>query len=218
MRTFDLKNIAAAAVFGLVGILATGQTATAQSSRETQKQERKVAKQQEKVAKQEAKLARMRQNEWTRRNGRIAAENARMMRGNARVTTLVVANGDRYRVYRGGRYYNTDNRGAEMLRSAVNEGYRQGFAAGRSGRDNRRNSGWANSSVYRAGNYGYSSHVDRGQYQYYFRQGFQRGYQDGSNSRFDDDHNGQFDYGYRENGSLNILGTVLNQVLNLRSY
>src|SRR4051794_16268604 len=43
-------------------------------------------------------------------------------------------NSARWRVRRGGRYYNTDYRGAELLRQAVNEGYQQGFEAGRSDR------------------------------------------------------------------------------------
>ncbi len=37
---------------------------------------------------------------------------------------------DGYRVYRNGSYYNTDNRGAEMLRQAVNSGYQQDFQRG----------------------------------------------------------------------------------------
>src|SRR5688572_21155495 len=32
-----------------------------------------------------------------------------------------------YRVYRNGNYYQTDQRGAELLRQAVNRGYQQGF-------------------------------------------------------------------------------------------
>jgi hypothetical protein len=35
-----------------------------------------------------------------------------------------------YRVYRNGSYYQTDNRGAELLRQAVNSGYQQGFQQG----------------------------------------------------------------------------------------
>ena len=39
-----------------------------------------------------------------------------------------------YRIYRNGSYYNTDNRGAELLRQAVNRGYQQGLIAGRNDR------------------------------------------------------------------------------------
>jgi hypothetical protein len=123
-----------------------------------------------------------------------------------------------YRVYRNGSYYNTDNRGADLLRQAVNEGYRQGFAAGRSDRSGRRNGGWLNSGVYRTGTYGYQRGVNRSQYQYYFQQGFQRGYQDGSNSQYQEGYSGNYQYGYNEDGKLNILGTILNGILNISRY
>jgi hypothetical protein len=116
-------------------------------------------------------------------------------------------NNSRYRVYRNGSYYNTDQRGAASLQQAVNEGYQQGFAAGQADRIGRRNSSWNNSSVYRDGTYGYQSFVDRGQYQYYFQQGFQRGYQDGYNS--------QNQYG--SNGG-SILGAILGSILNIQTY
>jgi len=60
--------------------------------------------------------------------------------------------------------------------------------------------------------------VNQSQYQYYFRQGFQRGYQDGSNSRYQDGYTGDYQYGRNDGGSLNILGTILNQILNIQSY
>ena len=125
----------------------------------------------------------------------------------------------RYRVNRNGTWYNTDNRGADLLRQAVNEGYRQGFAAGRSDRNGRRRSiSWSNNNVYRRGTYGYQSGVAQSQYQYYFRQGFQRGYQDGSNIEYRDDYYGNYQYGTNNGGTLNILGTILNHVLNIKSY
>lgn len=116
----------------------------------------------------------------------------------------------RYRIYRNGSYYNTDNRGAELLRQAVNRGYQQGYNAGRSDRMGRRGMGWRNSNVYRSGNYGYQSYVDSSQYRYYFQQGFERGYQDGYNSRNQ--------YGYSNNGTMNIIGTILSGILNIQSY
>lgn len=117
---------------------------------------------------------------------------------------------NRYRVYRNGSYYNTDRRGAELLRQAVRQGYEQGYRAGQLDRNNRRGGRWNNNSTYRSGTYGYQSYVDRRQYQYYFQQGFERGYQDGYNSRQQ--------YGSSNNGSLNILGTILNGILNLQQY
>jgi len=116
----------------------------------------------------------------------------------------------RYRVNRNGRYYQLDNRGAELLRQAVNRGYQQGFQAGQTDRRNRRASNWGISPVYRAGNFGYQRHVDAGLYQHYFRQGFERGYQDGFNSRYQ--------YGTNQNGGLNILGSILQSILNIQQY
>ena len=118
-----------------------------------------------------------------------------------------------YRVYRNGGsggYYQTDHRGAELLRQAVNAGYQQGFRQGQIDRNNRRNGGYYGSNVYRSGTYGYQSYVDRQQYQYYFQQGFQRGYQDGYNS--------QTRYGSRSGNNINILGSILNTILNIREF
>jgi flagellar biosynthesis/type III secretory pathway protein FliH len=116
----------------------------------------------------------------------------------------------RYRIYRNGSYYNTDNRGAELLRQAINRGYQQGLTAGRTDHANRRGMTWRNSNVYRSGNYGYQSYVDSSQYRYYFQQGFERGYQDGYNSRYQ--------YGSNNNGTFNILGNILSGILNIQSY
>jgi hypothetical protein len=52
-------------------------------------------------------------------------------------------------------------------------------------------------------------YVDELQYNYYFRQGFQRGYEDGYYSRSR--------YGQSSNGTYQILATLLSQILNLRS-
>jgi len=115
-------------------------------------------------------------------------------------------NNMRYRVYRNGSYYDTDNRGAELLRRAVNSGYQQGFRAGQYDQSRRNRFGYNASSMYRNGNYGYQSYVDSGQYRYYFQQGFERGYQDGYYSRSQ----------YGSNG-VNILGTILQGILNIQS-
>jgi hypothetical protein len=231
LRRFNLKTIATSIAFGLIAILGTTELANAQGNRRMdERQERREMKQLQKANKAQARaeqqriaLEHQRQATWTRRNTQIAntrsgndrSGGAGYYMGNANDNT----NRDgRYRVYRNGSYYNTNCQGADLLRQAVNEGYRQGFRAGRSDRNGRRNVGWSNSNIYRSGTYGYQSYVNRSQYQYYFRQGFQRGYQDGSNSRYRDDYNGQYEYGYYENGSMNILGTILNSVLRIQSY
>ena len=112
-----------------------------------------------------------------------------------------------YRVYRNGSYYSTDYRGAELLKQAVQNGYSQGYQQGRIDSRYSRGYNFGNSSLYRTGTYGYQSYVARDQYQYYFQQGFQRGYEDGFYSRNR--------YGVRSGSSYNILGNVLNTILNL---
>ncbi|MEP7075275.1 MAG: hypothetical protein ABI878_05650 [Acidobacteriota bacterium] len=220
MKSFNLKKIASVIALSLISIFCTSEAAFAQGNRGGQKQDRKADKHQDKADRERARAEQQRQTEWTRRNTRIInTRNTRTVGGTYyNVQPTVTVTSGRYRIYRNGRYYNTDNRGADMLRQAVNEGYRQGFAAGRSDRHGRRNSSWSNNNVYRTGTYGYSSGVDRSQYQYYFQQGFQRGYQDGSNSQYRDDFVGNYQYGYNEGGTLNVLGTILNEVLNIQTY
>jgi hypothetical protein len=112
-----------------------------------------------------------------------------------------------YRVYNNGRYYNTDSRGVNLLRQAVNSGYQQGYQQGQMDRRYGRRMNYYGNSVYNNGMFGYQSYVARDQYQHYFQQGFQRGYEDGFNS--------SNRYGYRSGNTANILSGVLNTILNL---
>jgi hypothetical protein len=137
---------------------------------------------------------------WAHEKNRIRKEQKRELKQARR----------EYRVYRNGGYYQTDYRGAELLRQAVNAGYQQGYQQGQMDRRSRRNGGYYGSNVYRSGSYGYQSYVDRSQYQYYFQQGFQRGYQDG--------YNIQTRYGYRSGNGINILGSILGSILNIREF
>ena len=225
MKFINLKKLVAASALGVFAILGTSTIATAQrrdgdrDDRRNAKQEQKIARQQAKIEQQRARMMQQRQAEWARRNRQLVI--ARQNNGTGYYTLQTNANvaDGRYRVNRDGRWYTTDHRGADLLRQAVNEGYRQGFNAGRSDYQGNRNGSWSNQSGYRTGTYGYQNGVDRGQYQYYFRQGFQRGYQDGSNSRYQQEgYNGDFDYGTYNNGTPSILGTILNQLLNIQSY
>jgi hypothetical protein len=109
----------------------------------------------------------------------------------------------RYRVYRDGSYYDTDYRGAELLRTAVRSGYQQGYREGQSDRRNGRRYDYNARDLYRSGTYGYQSYVDRGQYQHYFRQGFEKGYEDGYRST------------NRYGSGTNILGNVLSSILSI---
>jgi hypothetical protein len=85
-----------------------------------------------------------------------------------------------YRYHRGDRYYETNQYGADLLRQAVNYGYEQGFHAGEADRQNRWHSNYQDSFAYQDANYGYTGYyVDQDEYNYYFRQGFRHGYEDG---------------------------------------
>lgn len=212
MNSKTLKRTIAASIFGLAALLGTGEIANAQTKRQIQRQEQRVERQQERVQNQRARLEAQRQRLERERQEQIRLQNQRN-RNNDRNNNGYNNNGynnNRYRVYRNGGYYQTDNRGAELLRQAVNRGYQQGVRAGQADRSNRRSGGYNNSSIYRSGNYGYESYVDSSQYQYYFRQGFERGYQDGYNSRYQ--------YGSNNNGGLNILGTILQGILNIQQF
>ena len=186
MKLYSLKKTIAVSTLGIVALLGISGTANAQR-RGNQNQPQKVEKKQEKVYKQPQKVEKKqdkinsqqykiqqqraeleRQREIQRqqqirleqqrqaqiRNQRNRNDNYSNNRNNNQI------NNRRYRVYRNGSYYQTDYRGAELLRQAVNRGYQQGFEAGQYDRSHRRNSGYYNSSVYRNGNYGYESYVE----------------------------------------------------------
>ena len=115
-----------------------------------------------------------------------------------------------YRYAYSGTTRETNQYGADVLRQAVNYGYQEGVRFGQADRQD----GWAanyqNSAAYRDANYGYSGYyVDQADYNYYFRQGFQRGYADGYNS--------QSQYGTSLNGTSSILATLLSSILGLTS-
>jgi hypothetical protein len=115
-----------------------------------------------------------------------------------------------YRYSYGGRSYETSQYGADLLRESVNNGYDVGYRAGLADREDGWRFDYRDSWAYRDANYGYTGlYLDESQYNYYFRQGFRRGYEDGYYSRFR--------YGQRANGTHQILGTLLAQILNLRS-
>ena len=116
-----------------------------------------------------------------------------------------------YRYYRGGSYYNINRYGADLLRQAINYGYAEGIRAGEADRYDGWRYSYRDSYVYQDANYGYRGfYVSQPEYNYYFRQGFQRGYEDG--------YYGRRRYGRSYNGSEALFGTVLSLVLNLQSY
>jgi hypothetical protein len=114
-----------------------------------------------------------------------------------------------YRYLRGGRYYETNEYGATVLRQAVNYGYEEGFGAGRADRQDRWAFNYRGSYAYQDGNYGYGGfYIERDDYNYYFREGFRRGYEDG--------YYGRSRYGVYATGKSTVLGAVLSVILNLQ--
>jgi hypothetical protein len=85
-----------------------------------------------------------------------------------------------YRYNYGGQWYSTSRYGADMLREAVRRGYQEGLRAGRADIRRRWDRGYRDSRMWIDASYGYgNNYVRRADYQHYFRQGFDRGYQDG---------------------------------------
>jgi hypothetical protein len=116
-----------------------------------------------------------------------------------------------YRYMRDGAYYTINQYGVNMLQTAINDGYNEGYRSGRADRMDGWRADYRSNWVYQNASYGYNGYyLDRGEYSYYFRQGFRRGYEDGYYSRYQ--------YGVYQNGSYSILGAVVNTILGLQSY
>ena len=116
-----------------------------------------------------------------------------------------------YRYFRGGRYYYTSSYGARMLRRALNDGYAQGFRAGQADRYDGWDYSYRNSYGYSDASYGYDSYyVGLSEYQYYFRQGFRRGYNDG--------YYGQYRYGRYSSGRYSLFGNILRGILSIARF
>ncbi|HEX9002330.1 MAG TPA: hypothetical protein VGB07_20645, partial [Blastocatellia bacterium] len=98
-----------------------------------------------------------------------------------------------------------------MIRQALNYGYQEGYYAGQADREDRARFNYQDAYAYQDGSYGYNSYnVDLSEYRYYFRQGFNRGYQDGYYSRFR--------YGRNANGVFSLLGNILQQLFDAQRY
>jgi len=168
MYSLNIKKIIGTFTLGAAVVLSTGLLASAQNNDNWgHNQDRRSIKQQQKAARQRAKLE---QERLRAEQARLRAEQIRQQRYNRNNGYNQNNNGygnngsyntnGRYRVMRNGAYYNTDGRGAELLRQAVNQGYQQGYAEGQNDRSGRRRSSYSTSNVYRSGDYGYSSGVD----------------------------------------------------------
>lgn len=111
-----------------------------------------------------------------------------------------------YRYNYGGRWYETNQYGRRALEQAVNEGYREGYYAGRADREDNWRYNYQSSYAYQDANWGYNGlYVAQSQYNYYFRQGFERGYEDGYYSRSN--------YGHSTGSTIAILAGVLGTIL-----
>ena len=62
-----------------------------------------------------------------------------------------------YRYQRGGRYYETNQYGADLLRQAINYGYQEGFHSGAADRQDGWRSNYRGSYAYQDANYGYTA-------------------------------------------------------------
>jgi hypothetical protein len=209
MKLFSVKNAVIGSVFGSLLFIGAVGSASAQNRndeyREWQEAQRRA---QEEHRDYQRTRSRSDYRDWQQAQRRAQQEYNEYLRSSNYNNRRMNRGGSRwYRVYRNGSYYQTDSRGADLLRRAVNSGYQQGFQQGQLDARYRRSGGYYGNNVYRSGTYGYQSYVARDQYQYYFQQGFQRGYEDG--------YNNQYRYGYRSNSGLNILGNILNGILQI---
>ena len=115
-----------------------------------------------------------------------------------------------YQYSYGGRNYDVNQYGYDLLQQALNNGYQEGYLAGQADRQDGWRFDYRDSWAYRDANYGYTGmYVEQSQYNYYFQQGFRRGYEDGYYSRSR--------YGRGYNGSYQMVANLLSQILNLRS-
>ena len=113
-----------------------------------------------------------------------------------------------YRYYREDRYYETNEYGIALLRDALNNGYREGWLAGTADREDGWRPSYDSCYAYHDANYGYNGYyLDRATYNYYFREGFRRGYADG--------YDRSYRYGRYSNGTRSLLGSVLSVVLRI---
>jgi hypothetical protein len=107
-----------------------------------------------------------------------------------------------------GRSHEVNSYGAGMLRSAVSVGYQQGFGTGQADREDHWQSDPRSSYAYQNALYGFNGmYIDPDEYIYYFRQGFERGYGDGFDIRYQ--------YGVRDRNSMAIITSILDQILDL---
>lgn len=118
---------------------------------------------------------------------------------------------NRYRITHEGRDYEMNYDGSELLKQSLNSGYQQGYQVGKDDHKAKRGETFSESLIYQNATTDYQSDVvDLNLYQYYFREGFQRGYADG--------YRNQKQYGKSTNGIRFISDTVSQQILNIQQF
>ncbi len=116
-----------------------------------------------------------------------------------------------YRYSRGGSYYYANRYQADLMRQAINYGYQEGREAGRADRMDRWGYNYRDAYAYQDANYGYDGYyVDQSTYNYYFRQGFQRGYEDAYYNRYR--------YGRQYNNGYSLNDSVFRLILNFSNW
>jgi len=116
-----------------------------------------------------------------------------------------------YRYSRGGHNYYANRYQADLMRQAIDYGYEEGFYAGRADRMDRWGYNFREAYAYQDANYGYYGYyIDRGTYNYYFREGFRRGYDDG--------YYGRYRYGRYDNNRYSPNDSIIRLILNLTNW
>ena len=114
-----------------------------------------------------------------------------------------------YRYVANGANRQTNLYGAEALRQAVRNGYAQGYSAGQADKQDHSASNYESTFAYRDANYGYLGRdVDQSDYNFYFRQGLQRGYEDGFTHRSQ--------YGTVSNGTPTVMAALQSRIIALQ--
>jgi len=168
-------------------------------------------RQQDRIAQQRGQLLQQQQRQAHLRFQQQYLERVRQDQINLQNARPYEYSAHNYRYSRSGRSYQTNQYGVDMLRQAVNYGYEEGARAGQADREDRARFSYRDSYAYQDATYGYNGyHVDLNEYRYYFREGFNRGYQDG--------YYGRSQYGSNSNGAFSLLGNILQQIFNAQPY
>lgn len=111
-----------------------------------------------------------------------------------------------YRYMRDGQYRQTNQYGIKKLEKALQAGYNEGYKAGRADQEDRWRYDYRSAFAYKDANYGYDGrYIAQDEYNHYFREGFQRGYDDG--------YYGRNKYGRKNDGDGNIIEGVNDEWL-----